>query len=209
MKRRAPPKHMLVIGLTGGIGMGKSTVAKILARQGFPVYDADKVVHGLLATGGKAVPAIAKHFPEAVTAAGINRKKLGRAVFGNPARLHQLEKIIHPLMRGAERAFVRRARASRAMAAVLEIPLLFETGADARCDLTFCVTAPRAVQQARVLARAGMTGAKLRAIRARQWPDKSKRAKADFVIPTGVSRADTTKHLNKILIQIGLTPSCH
>ena len=191
--------RMLVIGLTGSIGMGKSTVAGLLRRMGYPMYSADDAVHNTLKKGGKAVAPVARLFPETLKRGGIDRKLLGRAVFGQAKELHQLEQIIHPLLRQQERAFLRQARKAKARAAILEIPLLFETGADKRCDITFCVTAPRAIQKARVLARPGMSEEKLRAILKRQMPNAEKCRKADYIIPTGKGLEITRKRLQKLM----------
>jgi len=190
---------MIIIGLTGGIGMGKSTAAAILNKFGLPIYDADKAVHGLLQKGGKAVKPVAKLFPECVNKGAIDRAILGRLVFGKPAQLKKLEKILHPLVRRAERDFLKQARRDKAPAAVLEIPLLFETGAEDRCDITICVTATRAVQKARVLKRKGMTSQRLAAILQRQMPDKDKRNRADFVVRTHKGRVDTRRQLQDII----------
>jgi dephospho-CoA kinase len=185
--------------------MGKSTAAKILAGFGLPVYNADHVVHGLLRKGGKGVKGVARHFPEAVKNGVVSRKILGRLVFGKPAQLRKLEGILHPLVWRVERDFIRDAKRAKAKAVVLEIPLLFETGGQKRCDFTLCVTAPKAVQMARVLRRKGMDKKRFRQIVARQMPDKDKRARADFVVKTGVSRADTKKQLRAILLKrVGL-----
>ena len=195
---------MQIIGLTGGIGMGKSTVARLLRRMGFAVYSADDAVHALLKKGGKGVAPVARLFPEAFKRGAIDRKILGRSVFGRPDKLHKLERILHPLARQIERRFVQEARRKKASAVILEIPLLFETGAESRCHLTLCVSAPRAVQKARVLARPGMTDEKLRAILARQMPHAEKRKQASFVIPTGSSVEATEKHLRRLFASLAL-----
>lgn len=192
-------KKMIVIGLTGGIGMGKSTAAGIFRDMGLPVYNADHAVHELLRKGGKAVRPVAGLFPEALRRGAIDRRSLGHHVFGRPAKLKKLEKIMHPLVRRAEIEFLRKARKRGVRAAVLEIPLLFETGGHERCDFTICVTAPKRVQMARVMRRPGMTKEKLRAIMKRQMPAMRKHRMADFVIGTGKSRALTRKHLQKAL----------
>ena len=198
---------MLIIGLTGSIGMGKSTVAKILNDKGIPVYSADGAVHTLLKRRGKAVPFIAQKFPNAVKNGRVDRKALGHAVFGDPKQLRHLEQIIHPLIRSIEKDFLRQARKTGARAAVLEIPLLFETGAEKRCDVTLCVTAPRTVQKARVLSRPGMTEKKFKAIISRQMPNAKKCRKADYVVPTDVSRAATSHYLEKVLSVLGIGES--
>jgi dephospho-CoA kinase len=197
-------KRMLIIGLTGSIGMGKSTAARILQDLGFPIYSADDAVHNLLRKNGRAVAYVAKQFPQTLKRGSIDRKLLGQAVFGQPDKLRTLERIIHPLIRTAERSFLQQARANKHAAAILEIPLLFETGADQRCDITFCVTAPRATQHARVLARPNMSPERLNAILARQMPDTEKRKRADYIIPTGKGLEATATHLSKLLQGLGL-----
>jgi dephospho-CoA kinase len=182
---------MLTIGLTGSIGMGKSTAATMLRQMGIPVHDADKVVHELTSPGGKALPAIKAAFPDLVTDAGLNRPELSKRAFKDPAVLLTLERILHPLVRAEEQAFLARERACRSKLVVLDIPLLFETGGEKRCDAVLVVSAPRAVQLERVLARPGMTLAKLAGIEARQMPDAEKRKRADIVIPTGQGRRAT------------------
>ena len=196
---------MIILGLTGGIGMGKSTAAKILRGFGLPVHNSDDAVHALLKKGGKAVKLVAKLFPDAHKGGAIDRKIVGRAVFKDPRKLKKLEKILHPLVREAEGEFARRARAKKIPAIVLEIPLLFETGAERRCDATLCVTAPKAVQKARVMKRPNMTPARFKAILARQMPDDEKRKRADYVIRTDKGPADAKRHLmvvlNKLLLK--------
>jgi dephospho-CoA kinase len=177
-----------IIGLTGSIGMGKSTAAAALRRDGVPVHDADQAVHRLLAKGGAAVTAVAAAFPGVVIDGAVDRPALGRRVFGDAAALTRLEAILHPLVQREARAFLARARRQRRRLAVLDVPLLFETGGERRCDAVIVVSAPRAVQQARVLARPGMTPARLAAIEARQMPDAEKRRRADWVVPTGLDR---------------------
>jgi len=193
---------MLVIGLTGGIGVGKSTVAALFRRRGLPVYEADGAVHRLLARGGKAVRKVARLFPQAHRAGVIDRQHLGRLVFHHPQHLKKLEKILHPLVHQAENEFLRKALRQKKKAAVLEIPLLFETGGQKRCDYVVCVTAPKAVQKARAMRRPGMTKAKLEAILARQMPDRKKRVLSDFVIDTGGSYRQTEKQLQQVLKKV-------
>lgn len=195
---------MIIIGLTGGIGMGKTTAANILRSFGFPTYSADRAVHDVLKKGGAAVAPVSKAFPETLRRGGIDRKRLADAVFGNPAKLRRLERIVHPLIRKAERDFLAVARKKGARAAILEIPLLFEIGAHKRCNVTFCVTAPAAVQKKRVMARKGMDEQKFRAIVARQMSNAQRRKCADYLVPTGASEAATQKHLEKILKELGL-----
>jgi len=190
---------MKIIGLTGGIGMGKSTVAKMLRAFGFPVWNADKAVHDALRPEGKGFAAVAARFPEAIKRGRIDRKVLGRIVFKDPRKLRQLEKILHPLVRDSERVFLQQARDKKARAVVLEIPLLFETGAEARCDITLCVTASSSIQKARVLPRPNMTEDKLLGILARQMPNAEKCKKADYTVPTGTSLITTREYLRKLL----------
>lgn len=180
---------MRVIGLTGSIGMGKSTTAAMLRRLGLPVHDADAVVHRLTAPGGPALAAIARRFPGVVGEDGrLDRAALGARVFGDRVALKDLEAILHPLVRAAERRFLQCARRMRKRAVVLDIPLLYETGGDARCDAVWVASAAPIIQAQRVLRRPGMTRDRLRAIRARQTPDAVKRRRADAVIPTGLGR---------------------
>lgn len=193
---------MIVIGLTGGIGMGKSTAAKILRQMGFPVYNADKAVHDVLKKGGRAVKPVAKLFPAALKKGAIDRKSLARAVFADKRLLRRLEKIIHPLIRSAEREFLRKSRKAKKRAAILEIPLMFETGANKRCDIVLCVSAPPAVQKARVMSRPDMTEKKWRAIVARQMPEAQKRRRADYVVPTGKGLKATEIHLRKLFMDL-------
>jgi dephospho-CoA kinase len=182
---------MRIIGLTGSIGMGKSTAAAMLRRMGVPVHDADKVVHDLTRPGGKAIRAIKAAFPDLVTGDALNRPELSRRAFSDPTILDKLERILHPLVRAEERRFLARERAKGSPMVVLDIPLLFETGGDKRCDEVLVVSAPRAVQLQRVLARPCMTRAKLKGIEQRQMPDAEKRRRADVVIPTGRGKRAT------------------
>lgn len=200
---------MVVIGLTGGIGMGKSTAARILRGFGFPVHDADAVVRDLLAPGGAAVSQVAGLFPDAVRhywdgRIAIKRRALGQIVFENPDSLKKLEKILHPLVRQAEHDFFEDAQRKRSRAVVLDIPLLYETGAESRCDIVFCVSAPEAVRKARVMKRSGMTKEKFAAILARQIPEEEKRRRSDFVIPSGKGMSAMRRALKEALIKIGL-----
>ena len=188
---------MLVIGLTGSIGMGKTTVAEYFATKGVPVFDADAEVHRLYK--GEAVPAIAAAFPDAVHAGNVDRARLAKEVAESPARLAQLESIVHPLVVKAEVDFLREQERNGAALAMLEIPLLFETGAEARADVSVVVSAPEAVQRARVLGRPGMTEQKLASLLARQLPDSEKRARADFVVDSGTSLADTQAQIDRLI----------
>ena len=190
---------MKILGLTGGIGMGKSTAAALLRDLGVPVYDADRAVHRLLAPGGAAVKAVVRAFPAAKAGKGVSRPKLGKLVFGKPAALRRLEAILHPLVRRQEKAFLRRMRARRAKLVVLDIPLLYETGGECRCDAVAVVWAPAALQRQRVLRRPGMDRKRLRAILAQQLPDRIKRARADFAVPSGLGRATTRRALARVV----------
>lgn len=182
---------MIVIGLTGAIGMGKSLTAAMLRRMGCAVHSADAVVHRLLGPAGAAVAAVAAQFPTSLRGNAIDRQILGTLVFNNPQQRQQLEAILHPLVQQAEQRRRALAQAAGRRFLILDIPLLFETGGDERCDVTFCVTASAAQQRARVLARPGMTPEKFAAILAAQLPDAEKRARADYVIQTGYGRCFT------------------
>ncbi|WP_119302496.1 dephospho-CoA kinase [Dongia deserti] len=188
---------MRVLGLTGSIAMGKSTAAAMLRRMGVPVHDADEVVHNLTRPGGKALPAIKQHFPDLVTEAGLNRPELSKRAFKDPAVLQTLERILHPMVRAEERRFLARERAKGSNLVVLDIPLLFETGGEKRCDAVLVVSAPRAVQLQRVLSRPAMTLAKLKGIEQRQMSDAEKRKRADIVIPTGRGKRATWAALKR------------
>jgi dephospho-CoA kinase len=190
---------MIVLGLTGGVGMGKSTAAAMLRRMRVPVHDADGAVHKLLARGGGGVAAVAREFPGVEAAGAIDRPVLGRRVFADPTALRRLEAILHPLVRADGAAFLRRLRRRRAPVAVLDIPLLFETGGERRVDAVILVTAPAFLQRRRVLARPGMSEARLAAILKRQTPDAVRRRRADFIVPTGLGRAVTYRRLRRIL----------
>jgi dephospho-CoA kinase len=190
---------MIILGLTGSVGMGKSTAAREFRRMGIPVHDADKAVHRLLGRGGKAVAAVAAAFPGVEKGGAIDRAGLGRLVFSDPAALERLEAILHPLVRQAERAFLARARRRRRKLVVLDIPLLFETGGEARCDKVLVLSAPRRVQLARVMARPGMTAERLAGVEARQMPDAEKRRRADIVIETGLDRHHSLAKLHRAL----------
>ncbi|MBZ9870974.1 dephospho-CoA kinase [Mesorhizobium sp. BR1-1-9] len=191
---------MIVLGLTGSIGMGKSTTAKMFADAGVPVHDSDETVHRLYA--GKAAPLVEAAFPGTTGAGGVDRAKLGARVLGDAAALKRLEAIIHPLVRADADAFLARNRAAGAPLAVLDIPLLFETGGRDRVDRVVVVTAPAEVQRQRVLARPGMSEEKLASILASQVPDAQKRRRADFVIDTSqgldAARAEVAEIIAKV-----------
>jgi dephospho-CoA kinase len=184
---------MRVVGLTGSIGMGKSTVARMFAAHGAAVHDADRAVHDLYAA--EAVAPIAAAFPGVVVDGVVDRRRLSAEVVGRPDRLAALEAIVHPLVRRREEAFLAEAQAAGAPFAVLDVPLLFETGGEARCDAVVVVNAPFAVQKARVLAREGMTEDRFAAILARQMPDAEKRRRADHVIDTGGPLEETARQV--------------
>jgi len=196
-----------LLGLTGSIGMGKSTVAAMFARAGVPVFDADAAVRALQASGGAALPAIAAAFAGVIGPAGLDRTALGARVFGDPAALRLLEAILHPLVARDRAHFLRRH--ARARAIVLDVPLLYEKGGDRHYDAVAVVSAPARVQRARVLARPGMTAPKLAAILAQQMPDAAKRARADFIIPTGHGRYAThlaVRRLARALARVRYLP---
>lgn len=193
---------MIRLGLTGSIGMGKSTTAAMFAEAGIPVHDSDAAVHELYS--GDAAPLIKAAFPSTVIDGVVDRKKLGERVLGDSDALGRLEAIVHPLVAAHEAAFVDRARAQGADLVVLDIPLLFEVGAEDRVDKVLVVTAPAAVQRERVLARPGMTEERFAAILARQVPDREKRAKADFIVDTSLGM-DCARAKVRDLISV-LTP---
>ncbi len=176
---------MIVLGLTGSIGMGKSTTSAMFVEAGVPVYDSDAAVHALYASGGAAVAPVEAAFPGVVVDGAIDRAKLSAAVVGNSEALAVLESIVHPLVGAHRIGFFEDAQAQGADIVVLDIPLLFETGGEKKVDKVVVVSAPADVQRQRVLARPGMDVAKFEAILARQTPDAEKRARADFVIDTG------------------------
>ena len=203
---------MIVVGLTGSIGMGKSTAAAAFARHGAALWDADRAVHRLLAPGGAAVAIIADRFAGvlATTPAGepyVDRQALGAAVFGDPAALSRLEGILHPLVRHEERAFLLAAKLRRTRFVVLDIPLLFETGGEARCDATVVVSAPWFIQRQRVLGRPGMTPEKLAGILERQMSDWEKRRRADYVVQTGLDRALSRRTVAHIVEDLRARPA--
>jgi dephospho-CoA kinase len=173
---------MVVIGLTGSLGMGKSTTLRFFAEAGVPVYDADETVHRLY--GGEAAASIEAAFPGTTGEQGVDRAKLAQAVLGDDTALARLEAIVHPLVRREELRFLEAARKAGAQVAVLDIPLLFETGGDRRVDAVVVVSAPAEMQRARAFERPGMTEEKFRALLAKQIPDQEKRRRADFVVDT-------------------------
>ena len=190
---------MRIVGLTGGIGMGKSTAAAAFRRSRIPVFDADLAVHRMQAKGGRAVKAIEASFPGTTANGAVDRNALRQAVLGDRAALTRLEHILHPMVEAEERAFVGRARRIGKSAVVLDIPLLFETRGDERVDTVVVVSAPRAIQVHRVGLRRRMSKADIEAVIARQMPDKEKRRRADLVVNTGLSRAHTLRILNRFI----------
>jgi dephospho-CoA kinase len=193
---------MIVVGLTGSIGMGKSNAARVLRYLGVPVYDADAEVHKLYAKGGAAVAPIARAFPLAVREGAVDRAKLSELLRADPGAVARLEKIVHPLVRRIQERFLRNLRLRRVPVAVLDIPLLFETGGDKRCDAVIVVSAPAYLQRQRVLRRPGMNDAKLDLLLGRQMPDAEKRRRADFVIHTNRGYRETLLALRNILQQL-------
>ncbi len=177
--------------------MGKSTAARQLRRMGLPLHDADAAVHRLYAKGGPAVPAIRARFPEAVVEGRVDRQVLGRLVFGKPAELKALERILHPLVRRATRQWLRQQALAGRRLVVLDVPLLFETQGQRLCDFVVVVSAPVFLQRQRALRRAGMTAEKLAGILARQTPDREKRRRADYVVPTGLGYGFALQHLRR------------
>ncbi len=197
---------MIVLGLTGSIGMGKTTAATMLRRMGLPLHDADRAVHRLLARGGAGVAAVEAAFPGVVADGAVDRERLGGQVFEDRAALKRLERILHPAVRRATRTFLgRQVRAGRRLV-VLDIPLLFETGSEAICDAVAVVTAPPFVQRDRVMGRRGMTAVRFQAILAKQMPDREKRRRADFVVKTGLSKAETLRQLRAIVTLLRRRP---
>ena len=197
---------MVILGLTGSIGMGKSTAAKMLRQMGVPVYDADAAVHRLQAPGGLALPPIEAAFPGVVKKGVLDRQALGARVFNNKAALRQLEAIVHPLVAQKQRAFLKRAALKRAKLVVLDIPLLFEGLGERRVDATLVVSAPAFLQRRRVMVRPGMTAERLDGILRQQVPDALKRRKASIVIPTGLGLAPTRAALGKAVAKLKQRP---
>ena len=193
---------MIRIALTGSIGMGKSTVARMFERAGVPVFDADAVVRQLQGPGGGLVEKIGELFPGCVRCGTLDRDCLAQIVLADPAKLALLEGIVHPAVREARDAFVGMHRDAAAL--LFEIPLLFETGSEGEFDKVVVVSAPAEVQRARVLQRAGMSAAKLDSILARQMPDEEKRARADFVVDTGTDLSTTESQVGEILACLGV-----
>lgn len=195
---------MIRIGLTGSIGMGKSTSAKLFVEAGIPVNDSDAVVHDLYS--GEAVPLVEVAFPGSTSAGTVDRQELGRKLAVDPSGFKRLEAIVHPLVRERERLFLERQRQSGADMVVLDIPLLFETGADKRVDKIVVVSCDPQIQRQRVLARPGMTEEKFNMILSRQTPDAEKRARADYVIDTGGSIDAAREQVKEIIADLRRKP---
>ena len=193
---------MYLIGLTGSIGMGKSQTASLFRDEGVPVYDADAAVHALYEKGGAAVAPIGQLVPGAVVDGAVDRAILGRHVLQDNDKLKALEAIVHPLAGQTQMQFLTQAVADGAEMAVLDIPLLFETGGDGFVDSVVVVSAPAALQRERVLARPGMSEEKLDDILAKQMPDADKRARADFIVDSSISVADAHRQVRAILEQL-------
>lgn len=189
----------LLVGLTGSIGMGKSETAKLFARLGVPIYDSDAAVHRLYEPGGAAVPPIEKAFPGSVAGGRVDRAALSKRLAGNEEAFRRLEAIVHPLVAADQRVFLAKAAKDGAEIVVQDIPLLFETGGQARMDAVVVVSAPGELQRARVLERPGMTADKLDHILSRQMPDAEKRAKAHFVVETDKGLDHAFEQVKKIV----------
>ncbi|MGB7576772.1 MAG: dephospho-CoA kinase [Pseudolabrys sp.] len=195
---------MFVLGLTGSLGMGKSATAKMFAEEGVPVHDADAAVHRLYEA--EAAPLIEAAFPGTTGGGKVDREKLAQRVLGDPAAIKKLEAIVHPLVRNSEEKFLVEAARKGAAVAVLDIPLLFETGGDDRCDAVIVVSAPSDVQRARVFERSGMTEQKFAAILAQQMSDAEKRKRADFVVDTSKGFDAARAQVRDILARIAIMP---
>jgi dephospho-CoA kinase len=194
---------MIVVGLTGSIGMGKSTAAQMLRRLKLPVHDADAVVHALLGPQGRAVPAVLAAFPGTGSQdSGIDRKALGRHVFGDSAALRRLERVLHPLVAAEERRFIAACARHRAPIVIRDVPLLYETGGDRRCAAVLVVSAPLFLQRQRVLARPAMTETQFRQILAKQLPDREKRDRTPYVVETSLGKRHSLKILRRFLKMI-------
>jgi dephospho-CoA kinase len=196
---------MFILGLTGSIGMGKTTTAQLFAEEGVPVHDSDAAVHRLYE--GEAVGAIEAAFPGTTANGQVDRQKLGRLVVGDAAALKRLEAIVHPLVRQSETRFLEQAGARGERIVLLDIPLLYETGGEQRVDAVVVVTAPADMQRKRVLTRPGMTPEKLDALLAKQMPDSEKRARADFIVDSGGGLEKAREQVRNILTRIAKLPA--
>jgi dephospho-CoA kinase len=195
---------MFVLGLTGSLGMGKSTTAGFFAELGVPVHDADATVHRLYKD--EAVPLIEAAFPGTAVGGEVDREMLAKHVLDDPTAIKKLEGIVHPLVRAAEERFLAEAKRKNAPVAVLDIPLLFETGGDLRCDAVVVVSAPEDVQRARIFERPRMTAQKLAGIAANQMPDAEKRKRADFVVDTSKGFDAARAQVREILARVAKMP---
>ena len=190
---------MVILGLTGSIGMGKTTAAKAFRRLGVPVHDSDAVVHALTSLDGAAIPALAEAFPGVVVDGRLDRDALAGRVFNDEEALARLESLLHPLVIAATHRFLRLAARRKKTLVVLDVPLLYETGGEERCDAVAVVSAPYRVQRQRVLGRPGMTEERLQSILERQMPDAEKCRRADFIVPTGLGRAHSLRSIADIV----------
>jgi len=197
-------KKKFVLGLTGSIGMGKSTTAKLFAEMGIPVYDADAMVHRLYE--GEAVAAIEQAFPGSTSGGRVDRQKLSAYVVADAAAMKRLESIVHPMLRAHEAAFLTQAEKDGAEVVVLDIPLLFETSRESRVDAVVVVTTTPEIQRERILARPNMTPEKLEAVLARQLPDAEKRRRADFIVDTSNGLDDVRQQIRAILKKLDTMP---
>ena len=193
---------MIVAGLTGSIAMGKSETAKMFAEHGVPVFDSDAAVHALYGKGGEAVAAIASLAPSAVVDDAVDRRRLAALVQADPALLPRIESAVHPLVKAMQKRFLADAEATDAEIAVLDIPLLFETGREKEVDVVLVVSAGEVLQRERAMKRPGMSQEKLDFILSRQVPDGEKRARADVVIDTSVSLADTARTVERVIAEL-------
>ncbi|MGD9921591.1 MAG: dephospho-CoA kinase [Pseudorhodoplanes sp.] len=198
---------MIILGLTGSIGMGKSTTARLFAEEGVPVHDADAVVHALYE--GEAAPLVEAAFPGTTRDGKVDRALLAQAVVGNPDAMKRLETIVHPLVAQARDRFLARARADGAPVVVLDIPLLFETGGEKRVDAVVVVSAAPEIQRQRVMERPGMTAEKFEALLAKQTPDAEKRRRADYIVDSGHGIEPARRQVRDILAKVARLSSTH
>lgn len=192
-------QDLVILGLTGSIGMGKSTTAQMFKDAGVPVFDSDAAVHALYAKGGEAVPLLKAVFPSVIKSGAVDRKALGRFMKADPLQLQVLESFIHPMVASRREVFLKQAKRDGAKAVLFDVPLLFETGGETDVDYVIVVTAPRSVQRQRVMARPGMTRDLYEALLKRQVPDTEKRKRADFLVFTDKGLEDARKQVQKIL----------
>ena len=194
---------MIILGVTGSIAMGKSEAARMLRRFGVPVFDSDQAVHDLMAKGGAAVDRVEAAFPGVVSEGAVDRSMLGARVYGDKAALKNLEGILHPMVRQAQARFLADADDKNMTLAALDIPLLYETGGEDFVDFVAVVSAPHAVQKARALARPGMTEERLQHILQQQMPDAEKRARADYILPSGDGKRPMLRAIAAMLRDLG------